>query len=100
MLDWVHVWRQRWPGKGGNVVGSQELCGEPCRMWSGFVLLKDRPLSCQNWNNMGCKNFIDISLRIQASFNLHQWTPFVEIDHSPHHHTSTTVRRSFINAIL
>jgi hypothetical protein len=69
-------------------------------MWSGVVLLKHKPLGRQKWKDLGSKNFIDVSLRIQASFNLNQWTPSVEIDHSPHHYTSTTVCRSFINTIL
>ena len=97
VLDWRHVSRQCWPRKQRDTVLDKVIHVCASDMGTGIVLLKDEicPRMCVDvWQDYWTQDLIPISLCVQVTVYDHQVKFLIEMDASPNHHTSPTVRIS------
>lgn len=96
----VKVWRPRRPVHTSDVVVLENICDNPCTMWTGVVVHEDEVRACLlcPWDDDRCDNFISVPYtRHGAPSDDNKISSPSNLNASPDHQTATSITIMFSN---
>ena len=95
MLNWVQIWRIRWPINPVDIVLPKKICNHSCTMRSGVVILEHgrRTNTLESRHDQGLDNLLQVAISVQVTINDIKRSSMIEGKGTPDHDTTATKRQ-------